>query len=51
MQFSTLFGAGRDYWTVARTGSDVRHMVDDYEYLVRIALPEADIISLAQAAE
>ncbi|APO76952.1 hypothetical protein AM571_PA00064 (plasmid) [Rhizobium etli 8C-3] len=51
VQISTVFGAGRDYWTVARTGSDVHQMVDDYEFLVRVALPEAAMISLSQAAE
>lgn len=51
VQISTVFGTGRDYWTVARTGSDVHHMVDDYEFLDRISLPEANIIPLPQAAE
>ncbi|WP_027512673.1 hypothetical protein [Rhizobium sullae] len=51
VQISTVFGTCRDYWTVARIGSDVHQMVDDYEFLVRVALPEAGIIPLSQAAE
>jgi hypothetical protein len=51
VQISTVFGAARDYWTVAKTGSDIHHMVDDYEFLVRIARPKALILYLQQAAE
>ncbi|MGV4797364.1 hypothetical protein [Rhizobium sp. F40D2] len=51
VQISTVFGAARDYWTVARIGSDVHHMVDDYEFLVRIAMPKTLVRHLRQAAE
>ncbi|TBY60449.1 hypothetical protein E0H46_31360 [Rhizobium leguminosarum bv. viciae] len=51
VQISTVFGAARDYWTVASTGSDVHRMVDDYEFLVRIAMPKALILHPQQAAE
>jgi hypothetical protein len=39
VQVSTVFGAEREYWTVARVGSDEHRMPGDFEFIVRIVPP------------
>lgn len=43
VQVSTIFGAEREYWTVACMGSDEHHMLGDFEFIVRIVPPSSKI--------
>lgn len=33
VQISTVFGAEREYWTIARLGSDLHAMLEDFRFL------------------
>jgi hypothetical protein len=49
VQVSTIFGAKRDYWTLALLGTDQHAMPDDFEFIGPAEHPAED--SLRQAAE
>lgn len=36
VQVSTVFGGERDFWTIARIGSDLHGMLDEFEYQAEI---------------
>ncbi|TCR76763.1 hypothetical protein EV561_11923 [Rhizobium sp. BK376] len=36
---SAVFGEDPDYWTVTRAGSDVHHMLDEFEFLAEVMPP------------
>ncbi|MBB6487784.1 hypothetical protein [Rhizobium lusitanum] len=50
VQVSTVFGAEREYWTVACMGSDEHRMPGDFEFIVRIVAPSSKL-AVALAAE
>lgn len=39
VQISTVFGEECEFWTVTRKGSDLRGMLDDFEFGSEIARP------------
>lgn len=41
VQVSTVFGAEREYWTVACLGSDEHRMPAEFEFIVRIVPPSS----------
>ena len=41
VQVSTVFGADREFWTIAYVGSDEHRMPADFEFIVRIVPPSS----------
>jgi len=41
VRISTIFGDGRDFWSVARTGTDVHAMLDEFEFLSKVIAADA----------
>lgn len=39
VRISTVFGASKDYWTVARTGTDIHSMPEEYDFLAEVRRP------------
>ncbi len=51
VQVSTIFGEDPDYWTLAVTGSDQHHMIEDFDIIAPIELLDAVAAELRVAAE
>lgn len=50
VRVSTIFGAEREYWSIARLGSDEHRMPADFEFVTKI-VPPSSKMSLELAAE